>query len=319
MVDYKMLFYDLKAKAEQRRDSSEIMAKFGYDLYIKTKPDVQNKVCLDVGVGSGWVIHTLLHGGCSHCHGIDISNERIKQTDELLKAHGFSNYTLSLGDAENLDHCPSNHYDYVNYLDILEHLPSYEKGIQEVHRVLKNGGLVYIKTPNNYTDFDLRLHHYGQILFALFLPQHILPPGEDPLMLRGDIHRLSEVEVRELKSVIPADFHEHIHQFYPDELRDFLIKAGFEIVSLSGTPLFSDIIYNNESMLQNLASAYVALMETPAYQILTESLLKDLIASGKHLFDGLPADYVFSDNLIVIARKIDSSEKTVPSHGCKAI
>jgi ubiquinone/menaquinone biosynthesis C-methylase UbiE len=313
MEDFKTLFYNLKAKAEQQRDSSEIIGRFAYDLYVRSRPDISNKICLDVGIGNGWAMHSLLAGGCSHCDGVDISNERLRQADDLLKAHGFSNYTLSLGDAEDLACCPSDHYDYVNYLDVLEHLPNSERGIQQVYRVLKNGGLIYIKTTNNYTDVDLQLHHYSQILLSLILPQHISPPSGNQLMLREDVYRLSEVELKELTNALPEHFHEHIHQFYPDELCDFVIRAGFEVVNLSGTPIFSDIIYNNEAAILNLASAYVALMETPVYQVLVESLLNDLIAAGNYSFNGLPANYVFSDNMILVAKKVGHPKKMTPA------
>ena len=108
MQDFKTLFYDLKAKVEQRRGSSGITAKFAYDLYIRTIPDIRGKICLYVGIGTGWAMHSLLSGGCGHCHGVDISNKRIKQADDLLKAYRFSNYILSSGDAEDLTCCPSN-------------------------------------------------------------------------------------------------------------------------------------------------------------------------------------------------------------------
>lgn len=307
MEEFKKLFYDLKSKAEQKRSSSQVIGKFAhvlYELYVKTRPNVRNWVCLDIGVGTGWAMHSLLADGCHFCDGIDISSERIAQTDSLLKKHGFSNYTLRLADAENLDHCDSDHYDYVNYLDILEHLPNYRKAIQEVHRVLKKGGLVYVKTPNNYTDSDLQLHHYCQTLCALFLPEQISPPGRSHRMLMDDIERLTADEQEKLAEIVPDDFQEHIHQFYPNVLVDFLCESGFDIVKLTGTPVFTDIIYNNQSMLQNFAETYATFLESGAYKLLAESLLKDLLTSkSKPSFEGLPAEYVFSDNLIVLARK----------------
>jgi ubiquinone/menaquinone biosynthesis C-methylase UbiE len=304
MENFKKLFYDLKAKAEQKRDTSEIIAKLSYDLYIKTRPDIKDKKCLDIGIGSGWSMHSLLASGCSQCDGIDISKERLKQTDNLLKSHDFNNYNLKLGDAENLEHCHSDYYDYVNYLDILEHLPDYNKGIREVYRVLKKGGLVYVKTPNNYTDSELQLHHYGQTLFSLLFPQHVPPPGSDNLMLRDDLKRLSEEEQEQVHKEAPEGFHEHIHQFYPDELYTFLTQSGFEVISLSGTPLFTDILYNNEALLKTFAEMYTEFFNMKGYHALIKSLKKDLLAAGtKPSFIDLPSEYIFSDNLIVVARK----------------
>lgn len=305
MENFKKIFYDLKTKAEEKRDRSQIIAKLSYDIYMETRPDVKDKICLDIGIGSGWAMHSILANGAKHCDGIDISIERIRQADDLLKKKGFSNYTLKVGDAENLIETPSDNYDYINYIDILEHLQNYEKGIYEIHRVLKPGGIVYIKTPNNFTDHDLKLHYYGQMLCSLIMPELIIPPGEDHLMLRDDTKRLTEEERNRLEDVIPEGFHEHMHQFYPDELYNLMTKSGFKVRMLSGIPLFSDILFNNESHLENVSRVYTDFIKSGIYNVFIDALLQDIKTSKyRSLLDSLPANYVFSDNMIIVAQKI---------------
>ncbi len=305
-LNFQKLFYDLKAKAEEKRATSSVMlATAMYQLYLKHRPNLRKKVCLDVGLGSGWAIHSILTGGATSCDGLDISEMRVNQTDELLKGQNFKNYRLWLGDAEEMTQCESGAYDYVNYLDIIEHLPSYERGVSELRRVLKKGGQVYIKTPNNYTDKDLRLHHLQATLAAMFLPSKIEMPGGNDLMLVDDMKQLSEQEQQELREAAPQDFHEHIHQFYPDELVNVLKQSGFEIVSLSGTPLFNDILYYQEAHLQQVVKLYVKWITSPAYEMTLKALSEDMKAAGEHPeYWDLPVEYVFSDNLVVVARKV---------------
>lgn len=305
MNDFRKVFYDLKAKAEARRsETAAIMAKYAYDIYVQTRPEVKKKRCLDVGTGSGWAMESLLAAGCKSCDGIDVSSERVLQTKAALENKNYKNFKVWVDSAEELGQCPSNHYDYCNYLDIIEHLVDYRKGIQQVRRVLKRKGVVYIKTPNHFTDHDLKLHHYGEELCSLLFPQKISQPQGTGLMLRNDTDRLSDNEMEELTDNIPEGFSEHIHQFYPEELRDLVEEEGFEIIRMTGTPLFSDILFNHEKdTFQNLVPAYVALLDSAVYNYMVQALFKDIIASKEYeRFRGLPPHYVLSDNLILIAR-----------------
>lgn len=305
MSDFKNVFYDYKAMAEQKRERSEIIAMLSYDQYVETRPYIIGKNCLDIGIGSGWSMQSILDGGALHCDGVDISGERIAQADEFLKSHGYSNYTLKQADAEDLAGISSDNYDYVNYLDIIEHLPDPQKGISEVHRVLKKGGMAYIKTPNHFTDNDLKLHHFGQLLCSLLMPGLIAGPSEDQTMLRDDMERLTEEQKETLSTVIPEGFHEHMHQYYPDELYNAIKSAGFEIVRLSGTPLFSDILYNNEAHLGHLSTAYADFVKSGGHGILLKALFQDLAASGcRPAFADMPPEYILSDSMIVVAQKI---------------
>lgn len=265
---------------------------------------MKNLRCLDVAIGSGWAMESMIAEGCKSCDGIDISQERILKTRESLEGKGRRNFRVWLDDAETLENCPSNHYDFVNYLDIIEHLVDYRSGIRQIKRVLKKGGLVYIKTTNNFTDNDLRLHHFSETICSLMFPETVPTPDGNRVMLRDDLKRLSEKEVEELTSSVPGGFHEHNHQFYPDELRDLVREEGFQIVAMTGTPLMSDILFNHENdIFGNTASAYVAFVGSEFYKSIVGALYEDLITgANEHRFRNLPPDYVLSDNIILVAK-----------------
>ena len=315
MANFKQLFYDLKAKAERRREESagpdhvpeEGARQLGeriYRLYVQYRPDVEGKTCLEIGVGNGWAVHGLLEAGAAHVDGIDVSTERINQARERLAQTPHQNHAFWVDDAETLERCPSDHYDYVNFSDVLEHLQDCERSMASIRRVLKPGGLVYIKTPNDFVDANLRSNHLLHLLFAGMLPSRIEPPAGEGVMLLDDQARLTPEEVSALQESVPDDFREHNRQFDPASLKDFVESAGFQVDRLGGIPLFSNIMYVFMNQIPRTCQFYCDFISSDLYAEFLNCLHADMQAANEHPeFKDLPTDYVFADNLIVIARK----------------
>lgn len=315
--DYRTLFYDLKAKAEarmqelralvaKRRGGTRAISTLTYQLYARHRPDVAGKRCLDVALGAGWAMQSILASGAAWCDGVDISNERLEQARALLSGQGFANFKVWLDDAETLAQCPDDHYDYVNYLDIIEHLLDWRAGLRQVRRVLRPGGLAYIKTTNNLTDRKFKMHHGLSVFAARLLPGYIAPPAKDmDLMLKDNMDNLTEEEREAVRQAAPEGFHEHIHQFMPDELKQVVEEEGFEVALMTGTPLGSDTLFAHEDLMPSTAVAFVELVESPLYEKLIEGMREDLVETGG--LEGLrrlPAEYALSDNMILVARKL---------------
>jgi SAM-dependent methyltransferase len=51
-----------------------------------------------------------------------------------------------VGSVENIP-CPDGHFDFVLTQEVLEHVPSPDRAMKEIHRVLKTDGRVYIQLP----------------------------------------------------------------------------------------------------------------------------------------------------------------------------
>lgn len=85
----------------------------------------------------------------------------IIRTIPLLKSYA----SLDKGDAQNLEHLPSNYFDQVLLIDVLEHIKDDDKAVKEVHRILKSGGRVIVSVPTpNYPyyftqEFDYKIGH----------------------------------------------------------------------------------------------------------------------------------------------------------------
>ncbi len=102
------------------------------------------KRVLEIGVGAGSDFENWLKNG-SAAVGIDLTTAAIDLTRErlLLKGYADSQFTLKVGDAENLDF-DDNSFDLVYAYGVIHHSPDTEKCLQEMFRVLKRGGAAKI-------------------------------------------------------------------------------------------------------------------------------------------------------------------------------
>ena len=94
---------------------------------------------LDIGCGPAVLADELLERADEYS-GIDLSPQMIAHGAARMKGHPQgSRCTLSVGDAEALAF-PDASFDAVVALGLLEYLPSYERALREMCRVLRPGG-----------------------------------------------------------------------------------------------------------------------------------------------------------------------------------
>lgn len=105
---------------------------------------VKNKIVLDAGSGSGFGSKKLLKAGAKKVYGIDISPDSIKYCQNKYQDKRLIFKRQSLA---NLDF-PDNFFDLVVAFEVIEHIDKHEKALDEIFRVLKPGGILFISTPN---------------------------------------------------------------------------------------------------------------------------------------------------------------------------
>ena len=103
------------------------------------------KILLDVATGTGDLAITaeqLLHP--EKIIGIDISNGMLDHGKKKIKELGLSN-TIELmeGDSEDI-HYPNEYFDAVMVAFGVRNFQHLDKGIKEIHRVLKKGGQIMV-------------------------------------------------------------------------------------------------------------------------------------------------------------------------------
>ncbi len=117
--------------------------------------DVQNKVVLEIGAGTGRDSIYLSSLGASS-YALDYSCQALKLVKTLYPDQG-NMFLAVAGDAFELPF-PSNSVDLVFHQGFLEHFEQPEILLQEQWRVLKPGGYVIVDIPQKYSLYSLKKH-----------------------------------------------------------------------------------------------------------------------------------------------------------------
>jgi SAM-dependent methyltransferase len=104
---------------------------------------------IDFGCGTGFIIH-LIRDLFSEIHGVDITDEMMKQVD---LSSGNVYLHNSVAEKTPFD---DNYFEFAAAYSFMDHLYSYEDFLKEAYRVLKPGGMFYSDlNPNR--DFILAI------------------------------------------------------------------------------------------------------------------------------------------------------------------
>jgi ubiquinone/menaquinone biosynthesis C-methylase UbiE len=102
---------------------------------------------LDIGCGPAMMEGALLERGFE-VWGVDTSAQMIAFAKERVAAHRMAaRCHLSVGDGEELPFA-EGFFDAVVSMGVLEYLPSYDRMIGEMHRLLRRGGIAVLTVPN---------------------------------------------------------------------------------------------------------------------------------------------------------------------------
>ena len=93
---------------------------------------------LDVGFGNGALLTTAAEFGFEVV-GLDLREETVKQMRDL----GFEAHALELEDFR-----PENPLDVISMADVLEHMPFPKPALRHAHRLLREGGVLFLSMPN---------------------------------------------------------------------------------------------------------------------------------------------------------------------------
>jgi ubiquinone/menaquinone biosynthesis C-methylase UbiE len=107
---------------------------------------------LDVGCGPGVVVDELVRGAGCEFWGVDVSPQMILHATRRYA--GLSGANFSLGSIEHLDF-PSESFDAVLSMGVLEYLSDTAPAEREMYRVLKPGGTLIVTLPNKQSPFRI--------------------------------------------------------------------------------------------------------------------------------------------------------------------
>lgn len=130
---------------------------------------------LDVGAGTGAFAHTMQVAGWE-VTGLEPDEGAIQRAAEI--------YRLQLQPSEQLFHLEENSYDAVTLWHVLEHVHRLHEYLEQIKRVCRHGGKIFIAVPN-YTSVDAE--RYGPFWAAYDVPRHLYhfsPAAMDALVKR---------------------------------------------------------------------------------------------------------------------------------------
>jgi 2-polyprenyl-3-methyl-5-hydroxy-6-metoxy-1,4-benzoquinol methylase len=122
-----------------------------YDRFVWLKnnliPAKENGKFLDVGCGNGWAMFLATK---YNYKSIGLTNSK-EDVNKILKKAKSINLEINtvIADTRNLDKIfLSDHFDVIVNLETIEHIINAEELISNISNKLKNGGLLYLTTPN---------------------------------------------------------------------------------------------------------------------------------------------------------------------------
>ncbi len=153
------------------------------DGYFPIKQDMN---VLEIGCGEAGVLKAFLEKGC-RCTGIELDPRRIEYAKEFLKDN-FEEGSIDFLSKDIYLVDPVNElgrtYDIIILKDVIEHIHEQEKFVPQLHKFLKEGGIIFFAFP----PWMMPYGGHQQILppkIASILPYyHLLPGPLYPMLMK---------------------------------------------------------------------------------------------------------------------------------------
>ncbi len=207
-----------------------------YNFCTGRKPQRDDVQILDAGCGTGVGTEYLVHlNPQAQVTGIDLSDEAINVARERCRrsrAQRVRLQNLSIYDVDQLD----SHFDYINCVGVLHHLPDPIAGIQALASRLKPGGLMHVFV---YAELGRREIYLAQQALALLQGgdrdnfKEGVRLGRQLFQALPDSNRLVVEDKRRWSLENHRDANFADMYLHPQEV-DYNIKTLFELIDASG-------------------------------------------------------------------------------------
>ena len=168
---------------------------------------------LEIGTGTGALLHTLLQRGC-RIQGVEMNDELIAQGQRWfgpLPIQTVGGIALPFPDAS---------FDVVISFDVFEHIPDSDAHIREVRRVLRPGGSYLMQTPNKWTNVVFETIRWKS--FTRFRVDHC------------SLHTLAELRSRFARHGFDVTAHDVpvVNDFFRAKIRRYVGPVGLAALSV---------------------------------------------------------------------------------------
>jgi 2-polyprenyl-3-methyl-5-hydroxy-6-metoxy-1,4-benzoquinol methylase len=192
--------------------------------YASDRPKSDIKI-LEIGCGTGVMISIPLASLGYNVLGVDPDRKSIDLADSV---NTFENARFMCTDASELN----DHYDFIILSEVLEHLDAPETLLKLTIRLLTERGTIIVTVPNGYGWFE----------FEQFLWEKLRLGGAiERLKIMWVISMLKQKLTGREESALLSSFSTspHIQRFTLSKIKKMIYTAGFRILEIDGSALFS--------------------------------------------------------------------------------
>lgn len=199
---------------------------------IENYTTLRGRKVIDCGCGRGQYLLAFLESGAD-AYGVEFEPEKVAG---FRREHPIFAERVSSGDIEAMEFDVDS-FDLALLNEVLEHVPHEARALQEVHRILKPGGLLVVFSPNRLYPFEthsvfLKPSNRKLPLYVPFIPYIPLGLG----------HKIFNYPAR---------------NYWPHQLRRQVRVAGFRIVGTGFVwQTFEDISGQQPRLIAALRPAF---------------------------------------------------------------
>ena len=163
--------------------------KLWYKNYLKS-----TDVILDLGCGTGRDLQ-IASRKVKKAVGVDIDEKQIRNATNEATLKKLSNIRFRVVDANKKLPFKDDSFDKVVVSDVLEHLDNRNLAINEVRRILKNRGFIFLVTDNPNTNWKKLQKSVGLFYYADRDHKYEYPKEEIINILKGEKFSILSCEV----------------------------------------------------------------------------------------------------------------------------
>ncbi|HNW55874.1 MAG TPA: class I SAM-dependent methyltransferase [bacterium] len=134
-----------------------------HKYFLSNQIELEGKAVLEFGCGTGEFLAELAKHGAD-VYGVDIDNSAIAIARSAFSLNNL--FPMSIGDF--VKNPPRAEFDYLTMFEVFEHVDNPIDILQSAHRLLKNGGKIFISIPSrdriflNFSGWDFPYHHLSR-------------------------------------------------------------------------------------------------------------------------------------------------------------